>query len=92
MGSVDGALFGSSVARVTAAAVAMAAASWAVNAILWHDAGTIWQHAATLAVDLAVGGAVFFVVGTLLRVRELATLLAMAAEYVGRRAARAAGT
>ena len=90
-GSVDGGLFGSSVARITAAAVAMAAAAWFVNAILWHDAGTIWQHVATLAVDLAVGGAVFFVVGTLLRVRELATLLAMAAEYVGRRAARAAG-
>ena len=91
IGPVDHGLFGSSVLRITIAASAMAAAAWTINAILWHDAGTILQHAATLAVDLAAGGAVFFVVGTLLRVHELATLLAMAAEYVGRRAARAAG-
>jgi len=68
----------------------MGLAAFGINAMLWHDAGTIWQHAATLLVDLLAGGAVFFGVGTLLRVRELATLLAMAAEYVGRRAARAA--
>jgi len=91
VGSVDGGLFGSSVLRILIASAAMTTASWIVNAILWHQAGTIWQHVATLSVDLVVGGAVFFVVGTLLRVRELATLLAMAAEYVGRRAARAAG-
>jgi putative peptidoglycan lipid II flippase len=91
VGFIDSGLFGSSVARICAAACSMAVVSWTVNAVLWHDAGTIWQHAATLAVDLLMGGAVFLVVGTLLRVRELATLLAMGAEYVGRRAARAAG-
>lgn len=90
IGLGDGDLFGASVGRIFAASAAMVAAAWGANAILWHDAGTIWQHAATLAVDLAVGGAVFFVVGTLLRVKDLATLLAMAAEYVGRRAARVA--
>jgi putative peptidoglycan lipid II flippase len=91
IGSVDGELIGSSVARIGAAAAAMAICAWSANAILWHAAGTIWQHTATLAVDIVVGGAVFFVVGTLLRVRELATLVAMAAEYVGRRAQSAAG-
>jgi len=90
IGAVDGGLFGASVWRITAAALAMGAAAFAINATLWHTAGTIWQHIATLAVDLIAGGAVFFLVGTLLRVRELATLLAMAAEYVGRRAANAA--
>jgi len=91
IGEVDGAMFGASMLRIGIAATAMAGAAWGINAILWHDAGTIWQHAATLAFDITVGGAVFFVVGTLLRVRELATLLAMAAEYVERRAASAAG-
>jgi len=91
VGGVDGDLFGSSLARIGIAAAAMAVAAWASNAILWHAAGTIWQHAATLAVDITVGGAVFVVVGTLLRVRELAALLAMGAEYVERRAAKAAG-
>lgn len=90
IGAVEGGILGTSVWRVTLAAAAMGLAAYFINAILWHDAGTIWQHAATLAVDLLVGGAVFFGVGTLLRVRELATLLAMGAEYVGRRAARAA--
>jgi len=91
IGLGDGDIVGASVVRIFAASAAMVAAAWGVNAILWHDAGTIWQHGATLAVDLVVGGAVFFVVGTLLRVKDLATLLAMAAEYVGMRAARAAG-
>jgi putative peptidoglycan lipid II flippase len=91
IGAVDGGLFGSSLVRIGIAAAAMAVSSWLTNAILWHSAGTIWQHAATLAVDITVGGAVFFVVGTVLRVRELATLLAMAAEYVERRATSAAG-
>ena len=91
IGAVDGGLFGTSLVRIIAASAAMAAVAWSSNLLLWHDAGTIWQHVATLAVDLVLGGAVFFVVGTLLRVRELAALLAMGAEYVGRRAARAAG-
>ena len=91
VGDVDGGLFGSSLVRIGVAAAAMAISAWVSNAILWHAAGTIWQHAATLAVDIIAGGAVFFVVGTLLRVRELAALLAMAAEYVERRAASAAG-
>ena len=62
-----------------------------VNGILWHDAGTIWQHIATLAVDIVTSGAVFLGAGTLLRVKELAQLLAFMADYVGRRAASAAG-
>jgi putative peptidoglycan lipid II flippase len=91
IGSVDGELIGSSVLRITVAAAALAVCAWGSNAILWHAAGTIWQHAATLAVDMVVGGAAFFLVGTVLRVRELAALVAMAAEYVGRRAQSAAG-
>jgi putative peptidoglycan lipid II flippase len=88
---VEGTLLGTSMVRITLAAAAMATAAWISNAILWHDAGTIWQHAATLAVDILIGGAVFFVVGTLLRVRELATLVAMGADFVRRRASSAAG-
>jgi putative peptidoglycan lipid II flippase len=92
IGAVDGDLIGSSVLRIAVAAGAMALSAWATNAILWHAAGTIWQHAASLAVDIIVGGAVFFVVGTLLRVRELAALLAMAGQYVSSRARSAAGS
>jgi len=91
IGSVDGQRIGSSVLRIVVAAAVMAGCAWSTNAILWHAAGSIWQHAATLAVDIVLGGAVFFLVGTLLRVRELAALVAMAADYVGRRAQRAAG-
>jgi putative peptidoglycan lipid II flippase len=91
VGAMDGEMIGASVVRIAAAGAAMAVSAWATNAILWHAAGTIWQHTATLSVDIVVGGAVFVVVGTLLKVRELASLLAMAAEYVGRRAQRAAG-
>jgi putative peptidoglycan lipid II flippase len=91
IGAVDERVIASSIGRITVAALAMALAAALTNQILWHAAGTIWQHAATLAVDITVGGAVFFLVGTLLRVRELASLVAMAAEKVERRAASAAG-
>jgi len=58
----------------------MAAAAWLVHRLLWHDAGTLFQHATTLAVAILVGGVVFLAVGTALRVRELAMLLAMGAD------------
>ncbi|MBV8172898.1 MAG: murein biosynthesis integral membrane protein MurJ [Candidatus Eremiobacteraeota bacterium] len=94
IGPVDegGDLIGSCILRVSIASSAMAAAAFVVHRLLWHDAGTLLQHAATLAAALLVGGAVFLAVGTALRVRELAMLLAVAAEYVERRAASAAAT
>jgi putative peptidoglycan lipid II flippase len=94
IGPVDegGDLIGSCILRVGIASGAMAAAALVVHGLLWHDAGTLFQHAATLAAAIVVGGVVFLGVGTALRVRELATLLAMGAEYVERRAASAAAT
>ena len=86
----DDELAGASVIRVVLASALMAFAGYFVNDILWHDAGTIWQHLATLAVDIVTSGAVFLGAGTLLRVKELAQLLAFMADYIGRRAASAA--
>jgi hypothetical protein len=85
-----GDLIGSCILRVGLASLAMAAAALIVHRLLWHDAGTLFQHAATLAAALVTGGVVFLAVGAALRVRELAMLLAMAADYVERRAASAA--
>ena len=92
IGPVDegGDLIGSCILRVGIASGAMAGAALLVHRLLWHDAGTLFQHATTLAVAILVGGVVFLAVGTALRVRELAMLLAMGAEYVERRAASAA--
>ena len=90
IGTSDDELAGPSVIRILVASVCMALAGYFVNGILWHDAGTIWQHIATLAVDIVTSGAVFLGAGTLLRVKELAQLLAFIADYVGRRAASAA--
>jgi putative peptidoglycan lipid II flippase len=92
IGPVDegGDLIGSCILRVTIASGAMAAAALVVHRLLWHDAGTLFQHAASLAAAILVGGIVFLAVGTALRVRELAALLAMGAEYIERRAASAA--
>ncbi|MBV8082727.1 MAG: murein biosynthesis integral membrane protein MurJ [Candidatus Eremiobacteraeota bacterium] len=94
IGPVDegGDLIGSCIVRVGIASAAMAAAAFVVHRLLWHDAGTLFQHAATLAAAIVTGGVVFIAVGTALRVRELAMLLAMGAEYVERRAASAAAT
>jgi len=94
IGPVDegGDLIGSCILRVGIASGAMAAAAFVVHRLLWHDAGTLFQHAASLVAAIVVGGIVFLGVGTALRVRELATLLAMGAEYVERRAASAAAT
>lgn len=77
---------GASVVRVTVASAVMAAAAFVVEGLLWHDAGTLLQHAATLSAAMAVAAVVFIGVGTSLRVRELAQLLAMVADYVRRRA------
>jgi putative peptidoglycan lipid II flippase len=90
VGASDGEAIGASVWRVVVASGAMAVVAYALNGILWHDAGTIWQHVATLSVDIVAAGATFLAAGTLLRVKELAQLLAMMADYVGRRAASAA--
>jgi putative peptidoglycan lipid II flippase len=92
IGPVDegGDLIGSCILRVGLASLAMAAAALIVHRLLWHDAGTLFQHAASLAAALVTGGVVFLAVGAALRVRELAMLLAMAADYVERRAASAA--
>jgi len=90
IGVSDDELAGASVIRVVLASALMAFAGYFVNDILWHDAGTIWQHLATLAVDIVTSGAVFLGAGTLLRVKELAQLLAFMADYIGRRAASAA--
>lgn len=92
IGPVDegGDLIGSCVLRVGITSLAMGAAAFVVNRLLWHDAGTLLQHATTLAAAIVTGGVVFLGVGTLLRVRELAMLLKLGAEYVERRAASAA--
>jgi putative peptidoglycan lipid II flippase len=92
IGPVDegGDLIGSCILRVSIASFAMAGAALVVHRVLWHPAGTLFQHATTLAVAMLVGGVVFLAIGTALRVRELAMLLAMGAEYVERRAASAA--
>ncbi len=92
IGAVEGDLIGSCVLRVGITSIAMGLAAWGVEALLWHDAGTLFQHAATLTASILVGGIVFVAVGTKLRVRELAKLLALAADYVGRRAVSAAQT
>jgi len=78
------------IGRVGLTSVIMAAAAFVVYRIFWHDAGTLLQHAASLVAAIAVGAAVFLIVGTSLRVRELAQLLAIGADYIGRRAATAA--
>jgi putative peptidoglycan lipid II flippase len=91
IGASDDELAGGSMFRIVFASMAMALAGYFINGILWHDAGTIWQHIATLAVDIVTSGAVFLGVGTLLRVKELAQLLAFMADYIGRRAASVAG-
>jgi len=91
IGASDDELAGGSMFRIVLASIAMALAGYFINGILWHDAGTIWQHIATLAVDIVTSGAVFLGVGTLLRVKELAQLLAFMADYIGRRAASVAG-
>jgi putative peptidoglycan lipid II flippase len=83
-------LIGSCVLRVGITSLAMGGAAFAVHKLLWHDAGTLLQHATTLAAAILTGGIVFLAVGTVLRVRELALLLAMGAEYVEQRAASAA--
>ncbi|HEV2908785.1 MAG TPA: murein biosynthesis integral membrane protein MurJ [Candidatus Eremiobacteraceae bacterium] len=92
IGPVDegGDLIGSCILRVSIASFAMAGAALVVHRVLWHPAGTLFQHAATLTAALVTGGVVFLAVGAALRVRELAMLLAMAADYVERRAASAA--
>lgn len=92
IGAEDDDLIGSCILRVGITSLVMAAAAWGVEALLWHDAGTLFQHAATLTAAILVGGIVFVAVGTKLRVRELAKLLALAANYVGRRAVSAAQT
>jgi len=92
IGAEDEDLIGSCILRVGITSLVMAAAAWGVEALLWHDAGTLFQHAATLIAAILVGGIVFVAVGTKLRVRELAKLLALAANYVGRRAVSAAQT
>ena len=90
VGEINGELLWACIARVAVASAVMAGATFAVAALLWHAAGTLQQHAATLAAAIVVGGVVFVIVGTLLRVRELARLMALAAEYVQRRVAPAA--
>jgi putative peptidoglycan lipid II flippase len=92
IGPVDagGDLIGSCLLRVGLASLAMGAASLTVHRLLWHDAGTLLQHAATLVAAIVTGGIVFLAIGAALRVRELAMLLALGAEYVERRAASAA--
>jgi putative peptidoglycan lipid II flippase len=90
IGAVDGDLIGDCILRVGATSLVMAAVAWGVEALLWHDAGTLFQHTATLLAAIGLGGIVFVFVGTKLRVRELAKLLALAADYVGRRAVSAA--
>jgi len=83
-------LIGSCILRVGITSLAMGAASYAIYRLLWHDAGTLLQHATTLVAAILAGGVVFLAVGTILRVRELALVLAMGAEYVEQRAASAA--
>jgi putative peptidoglycan lipid II flippase len=92
IGPVDegGDLIGSCILRVSVASFAMAGAALVVHRLLWHPAGTLFQHATTLAVAMLAGGVVFLAMGTALRVRELAMLLAMGADYVERRATSAA--
>jgi putative peptidoglycan lipid II flippase len=92
IGPVDagGDLIGSCILRVGFASLAMGAAALLVHRLLWHDAGTLLQHATTLIAAILTGGVVFLAVGAALRVRELAMLLALGAEYVERRAASAA--
>jgi putative peptidoglycan lipid II flippase len=92
IGPVDagGDLIGSCILRVGITSLAMGAVALTVHRLLWHDAGTLLQHATTLAVAILCAGVVFLGVGTALRVRELAMLLAIGAQYVGRRAASAA--
>ncbi len=92
IGPVDegGDLIGSCILRVSIASFAMAGAALVVHRLLWHPAGTLFQHATTLAVAMLAGGVVFLAMGTALRVRELAMLLAMGADYVERRATSAA--
>jgi putative peptidoglycan lipid II flippase len=92
IGPVDagGDLIGSSILRVSIASLAMGSAALVVHRLLWHDAGTLLQHATTLVAAIVTGGIVFLAVGAALRVRELAMLLALGAEYVERRAASAA--
>ena len=92
IGPVDagGDLIGSCILRVGLASLAMGAAALLVHRLLWHDAGTLLQHAATLIAAIVTGGVVFLAVGAALRVRELAMLLALGAEYVERRASSAA--
>jgi len=92
IGPVDagGDLIGSCILRVGIASLAMGAAALLVHRLLWHDAGTLLQHAATLIAAILTSGIVFLAVGVALRVRELAMLLAMGAEYVEQRAASAA--
>ena len=82
----ENALIVSCVARVGLASLVMGAAAFIVERLLWHDAGTLLQHLTTLAAAMVTGAIVFLSVGTALRVRELAKLLALGAEYIERRA------
>ncbi len=90
IGTVDSQLVGRSLLRISAASLIMGIAARLTLAILWHDAGTLWQHAAALVAAIFTGGIVFAVVGTSMRIRELAMALAMGADFVKRRAASAA--
>ncbi|MBC5825931.1 MAG: murein biosynthesis integral membrane protein MurJ [Candidatus Eremiobacteraeota bacterium] len=90
IGMVDSQLVGSSMLRIATASLIMGIVARFTLTLLWHDAGSLWQHTATLVAAIVTGGVVFAVVGTKLRVRELAMLLAMAADFVKRRAASAA--
>ncbi len=90
IGALGAQVLRSSMARITVASLLMGIIARIVIYILWHDAGGLWQHAATLVAAMTVGAIVFITVGTRLHVRELALMLATAAEFVERRAKSAA--
>ena len=89
-GAFGGQLLGSSMLRITLASVVMGAGARLIAFVLWHDAGGWWQHLATVAASILSGAVIFIALGTKLRVRELANLLAMGAEFIERRAEQAA--